>query len=263
LFQTKLALYTSYVVAGRIPKGQLPAASFWDNGEPYDYLRIDSKADHDYVIFGGEDHKTGQKADTEEPYGRLEERLRAYIPQVAIDHRWSGQVIETNDGLPFIGETGEGQFAATGFAGNGMTFGTLGAMMAVDKILKRQNPWEDLFDVHRKKILGGTWSYLMENKDFPFHLVRDWVAKGENESTAELARGEGKIINFKGKKVAAFRDDEGKVTLCSPVCTHLKCIVDWNTAEKTWDCPCHGSRFKPTGEVISGPAEEPLEKIGS
>jgi len=92
------------------------------------------------VIFGGEDHKTGQKADTEEPYGRLEERLRAYIPQVAIDHRWSGQVIETNDGLPFIGETGEGQFAATGFAGNGMTFGTLGAMMAVDKILKRQNP---------------------------------------------------------------------------------------------------------------------------
>ena len=263
LFQTKLALYTSYVIGGKVTSGRYPSASFWDNDDPYDYLRIEAKDDHDYVIFGGEDHKTGQVADTQEPYRRLEARLRSYLPDITVDHRWSGQVIETNDGLPFIGETAERQFAATGFGGNGMTFGTLGAIMAVDKLLHRKNPWEDLFDIGRKKLRGGTWSYLVENKDYPFHLVRDWFAAGEGDSTSQLAPGEGKILKLDGKKVAAFRDDAGKLTLCSPVCTHLKCIVEWNTAEKTWDCPCHGSRFQPTGEVISGPAEEPLEKLPS
>lgn len=261
LFQTKLALYTSYAIGGKVPKGILSAASFWDNGDPYDYLRIEPGTDHDYVIFGGEDHKTGQVSATEEPYRRLESRLRSYFPQITVDHRWSGQVIETNDGLPLIGETSAGQFAATGFSGNGMTFGTLGAMMAVDKLLHRTNPWEDLFDINRKKILGGTWSYLVENKDYPYHLVRDWLARGDGDSTDQLARGEGKILKLDGKKVAAYRNDQGALSLCSPICTHLKCIVDWNSAEKTWDCPCHGSRFQPTGEVISGPAEEPLEKL--
>lgn len=261
LFQTKLALYSSYVVGGTVPKGRLPTASFWDNGDPYDYLRIEPRHDHDYVIFGGEDHKTGQKTDTEEPYRRLEKRLRTYLPDVKIDHHWSGQVIETNDGLPFIGETARHQFAATGFSGNGMTFGTLGAMMAIDSLLQKPNPWAELFAINRSKILGGTWRYLAENKDYPYHFIRDWLARGEGDSTAQLARGEGRILKLDGKKVAAYRDDHGAVTLCSPVCTHLKCIVEWNNAEKTWDCPCHGSRFQPTGEVISGPAEEPLEKL--
>jgi glycine/D-amino acid oxidase-like deaminating enzyme/nitrite reductase/ring-hydroxylating ferredoxin subunit len=259
LFQTKLALYTSYVIGGTVPKGQLPAAMFWDNADPYDYLRIEPKEDHDYVIFGGEDHKTGQIADTGEPYRRLEERLRTYVPNVKVEHRWSGQVIETTDGLPYLGETGKRQFAATGFAGNGMTFGTLGAMLAVDSLLQRKNPWEDLFAPDRKKILGGAWTYLNENKDYPFHLLRDWLAPGEGDSTDQLAPGEGKILKLEGKKVAAYRNEQGAVSLCSAVCTHLGCIVEWNTAEKTWDCPCHGSRFQPSGEVISGPAEEPLK----
>jgi glycine/D-amino acid oxidase-like deaminating enzyme/nitrite reductase/ring-hydroxylating ferredoxin subunit len=261
LFQTKLALYTSYVVAGKAPQGRLPRACFWDNDEPYDYLRIEPHEDHDYVIFGGEDHKTGQAADTEARFARLERRLRDYVPDVSIDRRWSGQVIETNDGLPFIGETAPNQFAATGYAGNGMTFGTLGAMMAVDRIMGRTNPWQDLFDINRKKLLGGTWSYLVENSDYPYYLLRDRAAKEEGDSTADVPRGEGKILKLKGHKVAAHRDEAGKLTLCSPVCTHLKCTVAWNPSEKTWDCPCHGSRFKPNGEVISGPAEEPLEQI--
>jgi glycine/D-amino acid oxidase-like deaminating enzyme/nitrite reductase/ring-hydroxylating ferredoxin subunit len=261
LFQTKLALYTSYAIAGKIEKGRLPRACFWDNGDPYDYLRTEPHADHDYVIFGGEDHKTGQVEDTEACFRRLEQRLRTYLPEIKIDHRWSGQVIATNDGLPFIGETAEKQFAATGFAGNGMTFGTLGAMMAIDQMLGKSNPWRELFAIDRKKILGGTWSYLSENSDYPYYLVRDLLARGEGDSTADLARGEGRILKLKGRKVAAYRDEKGAVTLCSPVCTHLKCIVAWNPAEKTWDCPCHGSRFQPSGEVISGPAEEPLEKV--
>lgn len=261
LLQTKLALYTSYAVGGKVPAGRLPPASFWDTGDPYDYLRVESKRGHDYVIFGGEDHKTGQQEDTTEPYRKLEDRLRRFAPEVEIDHRWSGQVIESNDGLPFIGETAEHQFAATGFSGNGMTFGTLSAMMALDRVLGRENPWADLFDIHRKKILGGTWSYLVENKDYPYHLVRDRIGRSEGDSVRQLGKGEGKVLKLDGKKVAAYRDEQGRVTQCSPVCPHLGCIVEWNNAEKTWDCPCHGSRFKPTGEVISGPAEEPLEKI--
>lgn len=261
LLQTKLSLYTSYAIGGKIPHHRLPHACFWDNGDPYDYLRVEPRRGHDYVIFGGEDHKTGQQEDTMKPYRKLEERLRRFAPDVEVDHRWSGQVIETNDGLPLIGETADRQFAATGFAGNGMTFGTLSAMMAIDRLLGRENPWADLFDIHRKKLLGGTWTYLIENKDYPYLLVRDRIGRSEGDSLNQLGNGQGKVLKLDGKKVAAFRDENGKVTQCSPVCTHLGCIVEWNNAEKTWDCPCHGSRFKPTGEVISGPAEDPLERI--
>jgi Rieske Fe-S protein len=222
---------------------------------------VERRRGHDHAIFGGEDHKTGQETDTVAAYARLENRLRTFAPKARVDHRWSGQVIETNDGLPLIGETAPHQFVATGFSGNGMTFGTLGAIMAVDAALQRKNPWQVLFDVHRKKVIGGTWNYLRENKDYPYYLLRNWLAKSEGKSLRVLARGEGRILNLNGKKIAAHRDATGKVTLCSPVCTHLQCIVAWNNAEETWDCPCHGSRFKPTGEVISGPAEEPLKQI--
>lgn len=263
LFQTKLFLYTSYALGARIPPGLIPEASYWDTGDPYDYLRVERRRDYDYAIFGGEDHKTGQEVDTTAAYERLEQRFRRHFPDAIVDHRWSGQVIETNDGLPFIGETADRQFVATGFSGNGMTFGTLGGMMAVDAMLRRKNPWQELFDVHRRKIFGGTWDYVRENKDYPYYMLRDWLAGAEADSTDALGRNQGKILNLAGKKVAAYRDRHGKVTLCSAVCTHLKCIVGWNEAEKTWDCPCHGSRFQPTGEVISGPAEEPLEKISA
>jgi len=254
-------LYTSYALGARIPRGLIPVASFWDTGDPYDYLRVESRRGDDFAIFGGEDHKTGQKTDTGRAFARLEKRFLDIAPTAEITHRWSGQVIETNDGLPFIGETAENQFAATGFSGNGMTFGTLGAMMAVDAMRGQKNPWQKLFAVNRKTLRGGTWDYLVENKDYPFYMVRDWLGGSEGKSLRGLRRGDGKILRLHGKKVAAYRDDAGKVTLCSPVCTHLQCIVGWNPAERTWDCPCHGSRFKPTGEVISGPAEEPLARI--
>lgn len=261
LFQTKLALYTSYAIGAKIPRDLVPAGAFWDTGNPYDYVRVEPRRGYDYAIYGGEDHKTGQEDDTAAAFHRLETRFLRQFPRAKIDHCWSGQVIETNDGLPYIGETAKNQFTATGFAGNGMTFGTLAAMMAVDAIEKRKNPWQDLFDVHRAKVRGGTWRYLIENKDYPYYMVRDWMAGAEGKTLDAVKRTEGRILNLAGKKVAAFRDQQGKVTLCSPVCPHLKCIVHWNRAERTWDCPCHGSRFKPTGEVISGPAEESLERL--
>jgi len=259
--QSKLSLYSSYALGARVPSASLPLASFWDTGDPYYYLRVERRRGFDYAIFGGEDHKTGQITDTLSAYRRLEEKLLSFAPKARIDHRWSGQVVTTNDGLPLIGETGPRQFAATGFAGNGMTFGTLGAMMAVDAMLRRKNPWQDLFDIHRKKLVGGTWTYLKENKDYPYYMIRDRLAKSEGTSLRSVPREGGRILNLDGKKVAAYRDAKGRVTLCSPVCTHLQGIVGWNQAEKTWDCPCHGARFKPTGEVLAGPAEEPLERL--
>ena len=261
LLQSKLALYTSYAVGASVPKGIIPEACYWDTSDPYRYLRIESGPDKDYAILGGEDHKTGQVEHTEEPVMRLEHGMTRLFGTAEVTHRWSGQVIETTDGLPYIGETSARQFAATGFGGNGLTFGTLAAMMALDAFTGRSNPWAELLDVHRKKLRGGTLEYLRQNKDYPYYLVRDHVRGVEGESTDDLSPGEGKILRLEGKKVAAYRDDEGKVSLCSPVCTHLKCIVAWNSAEKTWDCPCHGSRFSPTGEVLSGPAEEPLETV--
>ncbi len=261
LFQSKLALYTSYVLGARLPAGTVPEALFWDTTEPYYYLRIDRRRDGDYAIFGGEDCKTGQEDDFEAVFARLEGEMKKWLPMAEVQHRWLGQVIETNDGLPFIGETAENQFVATGFCGNGFTLGTLAATMARDRFLQRKNPWEDLLDVHRKKLLGGTWRYLTENIDYPYYLLRDRLATAPAESLDDILPGQGKIISFEKQKVAAFRDVRGELTLLSPVCTHLKCIVKWNGADQTWDCPCHGSRFKATGEVFSGPAESPLKKL--
>ena len=258
LFQTKLALYTSYVVAGRVPSGAVPDALWWDTGDPYNYLRVEAHPDFDVVIFGGQDHKTGQEADTVGCYRRLEERLTAIVPEVELTHRWSGQVIETPDGLPYIGTSAEHQFAATGFSGNGLTFGTLSGIMISDGILGRSNPWVELFHPGRKALTRGLWDYLKENVDYPYYMIRDRFAGPEAKSLRAVKRGEGRIIERKGAKVAAYRDPAGQVTLRSATCTHMGCVVDWNIAERTWDCPCHGSRFTPTGDVISGPAEAPL-----
>jgi Rieske Fe-S protein len=261
LFQSKLVLYTSYAIGAAVPPGLIPQAAFWDTSDPYYYLRVDRGTGTDYAILGGEDHRTGQEHDTRSVFDRLEKRFLEIIPEAVVDKRWSGQVIVTNDGLPFIGETARSQFAATGFAGNGMTFGTLGGMMAVDAALHRYNPWQKLFDPGRKQAGGGIWDSIKQNAEYPYYLIRDRLAPTESDSIADVAPRQGKIISLDGKKIAAYRDAAGKLSLCSPVCTHLKCIVDWNNAEETWDCPCHGSRFRPTGEVISGPAEHPLEKL--
>jgi glycine/D-amino acid oxidase-like deaminating enzyme/nitrite reductase/ring-hydroxylating ferredoxin subunit len=261
LFQTKLALYTSYVVAARVPSGAVPDGLWWDTGDPYYYLRLEPHRDFDVIVFGGEDHKTGQQDDTAGCYQRLEERLTAMVPRVDVTHRWSGQVIETPDGLPYIGQTADHQYAATGYAGNGLTFGTLAGMMTSDAILGRTNPWRDLFHPSRKAITHGVWDYLKENVDYPYYLIRDRFAGTDTRSLRVLKRGQGKIIERNGSKVAAYRDPSGAVTVRSAICTHMGCVVGWNTAERTWDCPCHGSRFKPTGDVISGPAEAPLSQV--
>ena len=260
LFQTKLALYTSYVIAGRMTRDTVPDALFWDTASPYHYLRTEPHHDHQFVIFGGEDHKTGQVTDTNACYERLEQALFAALPGIAITHKWSGQVIETPDGLPYIGTMTDHQYAATGFAGNGMTFGTLAGIMVADAILGRRNPWADLFDPGRAAIRRGLWDYIKENVDYPYYKARG-TFEGKSQSLRSIKRGEGAVVEADGAKVAAYRHDDGTLVLRSAVCTHKGCTVAWNNAERTWDCPCHGSRFTAEGDVISGPAQSPLEEV--
>jgi glycine/D-amino acid oxidase-like deaminating enzyme/nitrite reductase/ring-hydroxylating ferredoxin subunit len=260
LFQTKLAPYSTYAIGAKIPSGRWSEASYFDTADPYRYLRIDHGGKHDYAILGGEDHKTGQADDVEERHARLAELLKKLIPSAKVDHRWSGQVIETHDGLPYLGETANGQFAATGFAGNGLTFGTLGGMMACDAVCERENPWKELFDVNRKKVQSA-WDFAKENVDYPYYLVRDRFTAAGAASADEVKRNEGKILKNGAGRIACSRDESGKLTAVSAVCTHMGCIVHWNRVERTWDCPCHGSRFLPTGEVLAGPAESPLERV--
>lgn len=261
LLQTKLALYTSYAVAGRTKPGLVTDALYWDTATPYRYLRVDRRGHHDIVILGGEDHKTGQVDDTTDRFEVLTAALRQLAPGIEIAERWSGQVIETADGLAFIGEMAPRQFAATGFAGNGMTFGTLAGMMARDYVDGRANPWAGLFDLGRTRVRAGLWNYLKENKDYPYYMIRDRLAGPEGRSLRDVPRGSGRIIQLKGERVAAYRRANGSVVIRSPTCTHMGCEVRWNDAERTWDCPCHGSRFAPSGGVISGPAEAPLSEI--
>ena len=263
VFQTKLALYTSYAVAGRVRPGVVPDALFWDTADPYHYLRLERHRDFDIVIFGGEDHKTGQVPDTAVCYQRLEKTLTSMLPDIELTHRWSGQVIETPDGLPYIGKVAEHQYAATGFAGNGMTFGTLAGIMISDAIAGRPNPWADLFEPGRAAVRRGLWEYIKENADYPYYMMRDRFAGAEGRSVRAIKRGHGSVIEREGQKVAAYRAPDGVLTMVSATCTHMGCMVRWNDAERTWDCPCHGSRFTPQGGVISGPAEKPLPEIDS
>jgi glycine/D-amino acid oxidase-like deaminating enzyme/nitrite reductase/ring-hydroxylating ferredoxin subunit len=261
LFQTKLAPYSTYAMGAKIPRGSVPIACYWDTNDPYYYLRVEHYDDYDYAIYGGEDEKTGQIANTERSFNQLEAAFKGLIAEAQIDHRWTGQVIETNDGLPFIGPNTDRQFISTGYTGNGTTFGTLGAMMARDWAVGVNNPWAKLFDPHRKKIKGGTLEYILENKDYPYYLIKGRFDRAEGKSLDAVKPGEGKILKLDGKKCAVFRDADGNVTKLSAVCTHMGCIVKWNDADATWDCPCHGSRFEPTGKPRSGPAEAPLNPV--
>jgi Rieske Fe-S protein len=248
------------VVAGTVPRDTVSDALFWDTADPYHYLRIARDGDRDVVILGGEDHKTGQHTNTDACYERLERGLVSLVPGITPSHHWSGQVIETPDGLPYIGRMADHQYAATGFSGNGMTFGTVAAMIIADAILDRRNPWAPLFDPGRAALRRGMWEYIKENADYPYYLVRDRFAGADTRSLRAVERGHGRIVEHNGHKVAAYRNTAGELTLRSATCTHMGCIVGWNDAEHSWDCPCHGSRFTPEGDVISGPAESPLTR---
>lgn len=260
-FQTKLYPYSTYVVGARIPRGQLAPGLYEDTAEPYHYLRIHETPEGRYAIFGAADHKTGKEEDTESRFREVERALHRILPEATVDRRWSGQVIETNDGLPYIGLTAERQFVGTGYAGNGLTFGTLAGIMARDAVLDERNPWQEILDPGRKTIAGGLGALVRENLDYPYHLIVDRLREDRRSSADDIAPGDGRVIRLNGRHVACHRTAAGEVKMLDAVCTHMGCLVRFNKAERSWDCPCHGSRFTVDGKVIGGPAEEALERI--
>ena len=253
---TKIAAYRSYVVALKIPADAVPTALYWDTLDPYHYVRLQRYGDGEvYLIVGGEDHKTGQDDDPTPRFGRLVEWARQRFPEAgAVAKQWSGQVIEPVDGLAFIGPNpgDENVYIATGDSGQGMTHGTIAGMLLTDLILGRENPWAKLYDPARKPT-GDLREYLKENVNVAKYYG-EWVTPGEVKSADDVPAGEGALLREGLTKVALYKDDRGTVHRLSAVCPHLGCFVHWNKAEKTWDCPCHGSRFAPEGKVIHGPS---------
>jgi glycine/D-amino acid oxidase-like deaminating enzyme/nitrite reductase/ring-hydroxylating ferredoxin subunit len=272
---TKQAPYMTYVIGARVPRGSVPRALYWDTLDPYHYIRLQAAISpasagdgpghegDEVLIVGGEDHKTGQADDYAERYERLEAWARERFPMMnAVEFRWSGQVMETIDGLAFIGRNPLDEpnvFIVTGDSGMGMTHGTIAGILLTDLILGRENPWETLYDPARKT-LGAAGEFAKENLNV-LRQYGDWLTGGEVASVEAVQPGTGAILRRGLTKVAAYRDEQGVLHERSAICPHLGCIVAWNEAEKTWDCPCHGSRFDRHGTVLNGPANSDLSPV--
>jgi glycine/D-amino acid oxidase-like deaminating enzyme/nitrite reductase/ring-hydroxylating ferredoxin subunit len=250
VIHSKQAPYRTFAIGGRVLPGSVPPGLYWDNADPYHYVRLAG----DVLIVGGEDHKTGQKDDGADRLQRLEEWARERFPMGAVEFGWSGQVMEPVDGLAYIGRNpGQEQiFVVTGDSGHGMTHGTIAGMLIRDLILGRENEWAGLYDPARKS-LSSAAEYVRENVNVARQYV-DYVTPGEVGSEAEVQPGQGAVVRHGTRKVAVYRDEAGKLHRASAVCPHLGCIVHWNSLERSWDCPCHGSRFGVDGSVVNGPA---------
>ena len=255
---TKQAAYRTYVIGARVKPGSVGKGLFWDTADPYHYIRLQEEPSqgYDLLIVGGEDHKTGQDSDAAQRWSQLEEWAGARFPMIeGIEFRWSGQVMEPIDYLAFIGHNPLDQsnvYVATGDSGQGMTHGTIAGILLTDMIQGRKNPWEALYDPSRITLRAAA-EFTRENINVALQYT-DWLTGGEVSSTDDIQPGTGAVVRRGLKKVAVYRDVRGNLHGRSAVCTHLGCVVAWNSAEGTWDCPCHGSRFDHDGRVINGPA---------
>ncbi|WP_420474904.1 FAD-dependent oxidoreductase [Noviherbaspirillum sp. ST9] len=264
VMHTKQAGYRTYVVALRVPKNSVPRILLWDTGDPYYYIRLetpDPAADYDILVVGGADHKVGQDTHPEHRYDEIERWVRERFPMAqAVEYRWSGEVMEPSDGPAYLGRNpmdDRNVYVITGDSGNGMTHATIGAMLVTDLIMGRENPWQSVYDPARK-VKHGMTDFIAEQAN-TLSKFGEWVTGGEVDSAQEIAAGDGAIVRDGARKLAVFRDEQGALHAVSAKCTHLGCVVHWNSAERSWDCPCHGSRFAIDGEVLHGPAATALE----
>lgn len=267
VMHTKLEPYRTYVIAARIAHKAVVKALYWDTPDPYHYIRVEERRDadgpYDLLLVGGEDHQTGQADDFDGRFARLHAWMRERFPMAGpIAYRWSGQIIETVDGIGYAGRNpldGENVFIITGDSGNGLTHGTLGAILVTDLIAGRENPWAKLYDPARK-ILSAGMEFAKHNANVALQYS-DWLTAGDVEGAEQIARGEGAILRHGAGKLAVFRDEEGELHACAATCPHLGGVVAWNGTEKTWDCPLHGSRFDAHGRVVNGPANVNLREM--
>lgn len=262
---TKQAPYRSYVIAGPVPAGTVPDALVWDTQEAYHYVRIQPTGGPvDMLIVGGEDHKTGTVHDMGDRFARLEDWARRHYPQLqSVDYRWSGQVMEPVDYLPYTGlNHGNTRiYIHTGDSGQGLTNGVAGSMILRDLIAGLDNSWAEVTDPLRIS-LSAAGDFLKENIEAATHWAEHLTA-GDVGSTNEIQPGQGAVIRDGLKKLAVFRDESGTLHTRSAACSHAGCVVHWNPFERCWDCPCHGSHFAVDGSVLNGPAIMPLTKVSS
>ncbi|MCA1841328.1 MAG: FAD-dependent oxidoreductase [Actinomycetota bacterium] len=251
----------SYALAVRIP-GKAPHGMYISIDTPSRSVRPHPALGDDLVIIGGENHRVGEEPDTEKRYQTLEAWARSRFDVSKIENRWSAQDYMPADGVPFIGANGPNEdriFVATGFNKWGMTNGTAAAMILADRITGVENPWAKFFDSTRLDVLKSAKEVIKQSAASVDHLLGDRLRTISVPAAQTLRNGEGGLVELDGEKVAAYRDESGALKAVSPACTHMGCLVSFNGAEKTWDCPCHGSRFDLEGKVIQGPAVKDLE----
>ncbi len=271
VIHTKQSPYRTYAIGIQVPEGAIPHMLLWDTADPYHYIRLQgtSYADpggagaYEILIVGGEDHKTGQDKHPREHHEHLERWTRERFPMSGeVEFRWSGQVLEPVDGVPFIGRNpldDDNVYIITGDSGQGITHGTVGGMLITDLVMGRENPWAGLYDPARIT-LGAAGEFLKEGANVVAQYA-EWFTGGDVDSLDEIRPGSGAVVRSGLTKLAVYRDRNGAVHRRSAVCTHAGCIVEWNDLEKSWDCPCHGSRFDPYGAVLNGPALAPLKNM--
>lgn len=263
VMHTKQAPYRTYAIGAPVARGTVPYGLYWDTLDPYHYVRVQPLGDQDLLIIGGEDHKTGQETHPEKHWDALETWARQRFAMLGeVTHRWSGQVIEPVDGLAFIGRNpldSDHVFIVTGDSGHGMTHGVIAGVLIADLIEGEHNRWAPLYDP-RRRTLKSLGEFAKENGNV-VRQYSDWMKKGDADDPSQIAPGEGAVIRRGLQLIATYVDEQGLTHACSAVCPHLAGIVRWNSAEKTWDCPCHGSRFDALGRVIEGPAIVGLEPL--
>jgi glycine/D-amino acid oxidase-like deaminating enzyme/nitrite reductase/ring-hydroxylating ferredoxin subunit len=259
---TKQAPYRTFAMAFEVLRGAIEDALYWDTADPYHYVRLQpGSSSVDYLIVGGADHKTGEADDGPERFNGLEAWTRELFPQAgAATHRWSGQVMEPMDYRAFIGRNPGNQkiYIATGDSGQGMTHGALAGLIISQMIAGGTSPWAEFYEPSRK-VTRSLGEFISENLTAVKNYA-EYIAPGELSSVDELERGKGAIIRHGLKKLAAYRDDSGKLHLRSAACTHVGCHLHWNSLERCWDCPCHGSQFSTDGRVLNAPAIFPLSE---
>lgn len=274
VIHSKQAPYATYAICLRVTR-PVEHALFWDTAEtadnehqeigpvPYHYVRYARDEGGDVLIVGGEDHKTGQAEDCEQRFAKLERWARDRFPSLGeITDHWSGQVMEPVDGVAYIGRNpgDKNVYVVTGDSGNGITHGILAGKLITDLIAGRTNPWVNLYDPSRKTLKPRVIAdYIAENANVAAQF-RDYITPGSAKSVDEIRSGEGAVLRDGRKKIATYRDENGNLHVFSAICPHLGCIVRWDSCEKTWDCPCHGSRFDALGRVLNGPAISNLER---
>lgn len=263
-FSFRCAPYRSYVLGIQLTdEAQYPANLSYDMQEPYHYFRTHIVDGKKILILGGEDHKTGH-GDPQQAFAELENYASQRFIIAAIPYQWSSQYYVPVDGLPYIGRMHKPDdriFVATGYNGNGMTWGTMAGQIISDLILNKDNPFVALFDPCRMKPIAGFSEFVKENADVAYHFVVDRFKAEDLETFKELGREEGKLVDFEGQQLAVYKDKEGIITALNPICTHAGCVVGFNDQEKSWDCPCHGGRFDINGKVLCGPPRENLKSV--